>query len=61
MSSDASDKIDEVANDLDELKTTVEELENDPPSDVEPQSLQKLERALDDASAAADELEEQEE
>jgi hypothetical protein len=58
---DSEDQINEIANDLEDLKTTVEELQNDPPSDIDPNSLDGLKNALDDAVDATDELEEQQE
>ena len=56
---DSDDKINEVANDIENLKTTVEELRNDPSSDIAPDPLKRLENALDDAVGATDELEDQ--
>jgi hypothetical protein len=56
---DNDDKINEVANDIENLKTTVEELRNDPSSDIAPDPLERLEHALDDAVDATDELEDQ--
>jgi hypothetical protein len=56
---DKSDKIDEVANGLDELTTTVDELQDDPPDDVRPSTIDTLKRALEKASDAADEVENQ--
>src|SRR5688572_25598309 len=53
---DKSDRIDELANDLDELKTTAEELEDDPPAKVERKTIEALQQALEHASDAADEL-----
>ena len=55
----SDDRINEVANDIEDLKTTVEELQIDPPSDIEPDSLDRLGNALDDAVDATDELEDQ--
>ena len=59
MNSDRSDTVDELTNDLDELKTTVEELADVPSTRGQERTLDKLKQALDDASDAADELEEQ--
>jgi hypothetical protein len=56
---DNDDKINEVANDIENLKTTVEELRNDPSSDIDPDPLARLENALDDAVDATGELEDQ--
>ena len=53
------DKIDEVANDLDDVKMTVEELEDDPPPTVDPKTIDALQQAIEDARDAADELVEQ--
>ena len=58
---DCDDQINEVANDLEDLKTTVEELQSDPPSDIDPHSLDRLKDALDDAVDASEELEDQQE
>ena len=58
---DSDDQINEVANDLGDLKTTVEELQVDPPSDIDPNSLDRLKNALDDAVEATNELEDQQE
>jgi len=56
---DSDDRINEVANDVENLKTTVEELRSDPSSDIAPGPLERLENALDDAVDATDELEDQ--
>ena len=56
---DSDDRINEVASDIQDLNTTVEELQNDPPSDIDPDSLDRLKNALDDAVDATDELEDQ--
>ena len=56
---DNDDKINEVANDIENLKTTVEELRSDPSSDIDPDPLARLENALDDAVDARGELEDQ--
>ena len=56
---DNDDKINEVANDIENLKTTVEELRSDPSSDIDPDPLARLENALDDAVDATGELEDQ--
>ena len=58
MGSDASDKVDELANDLDELKTTVEELA-DAETTSNPKTLDALKSALEQASDAADDLEDE--
>lgn len=56
MSNDEQrDSIDEIASDVDELKTLAEELDDAP--GVRHHTVDKLKRALDDASDAADDLE----
>ena len=54
-----SKKIDEIANNLEELKTTADEIKEEPPARVQTKTLNTLRKALDKASDAADELEEQ--
>src|SRR5262249_2606693 len=61
MDPDARDKIDELTNDLDEMKTTVEELAEDPKASVDPQTLERLKKALEEARDAADDLENEQE
>lgn len=56
---DSDNTINEVASDIEDLKTTVEELQSDPPSDIDPSSLDRLENALDDAVDATAALEDQ--
>jgi hypothetical protein len=53
------DRIDDIANDLDDLKLSVDELKADPPLDVEPKTIDSLGRALEDATEAANDLENQ--
>ena len=55
----APDKIDELANDLDDLITTADELKEYPPDAVQPVTVDTLRHALEDAREAADELEDQ--
>jgi hypothetical protein len=55
------DKIDEVADTIDDLKTTVDELNEERPANVQAHSIQKLKGVLKDATVAADELENQNE
>jgi hypothetical protein len=50
------DTVDEVVNDLDELKTTVEELQEEAPAD-EQRALEQIRADLDDAGDAADDIE----
>jgi len=59
MTSDQSRRIDELTADLDEAKTTVDELEDNPPADVQIEAVQKLKSVLEQATDAADELENQ--
>ena len=54
MTSDPQRKIDELASDLDDLTTTVEELEIDAADDATAAELARLQRALERASDAAD-------
>ena len=58
---DSDDQINEIADDLQDLKTNVEELQTDPPAHIDPDSLDGLKNALDEAVGATDELEEQQE
>ena len=53
------DRIDDIATDLDDLKLSVDELKADPPLDVEPKTIDSLERALEDATEATNDLENQ--
>ena len=54
--SDINDKIDELANGIDELKTTTEELSDKPLSEKAKDRVQKIHEALEEASAASDKL-----
>lgn len=54
-----SDKIDELANGLDELMVTVDELSADPPQNVDRHDIQTVKDALGRASRATAELEDQ--
>jgi hypothetical protein len=56
---DSDDRINEVANDIEDLKTTVEALQSDPTSNIDSGALDRLGNALDDAVGATDELEDQ--
>jgi len=56
MGSDA-DRIDEVADAVGELKTTVEELAGDPSTETDQKALKDLKKALEKAEDATDELE----
>ena len=57
MNKDKSDKIDVIADSIDDLKTTVDELQDVMVTPDESDTLAHLRRALDDASEAADRLE----
>ena len=59
--SDDEDKINNLTSDLEDLKTTVEELQDDPPTNVDAESLQAVKAALQQASEATDEIEDQQE
>ena len=61
MSSNADDNIDEIATDLDDIKTSVEELQVEPHAGVDPASIERLKNALERASDATAELEDQKE
>ena len=54
-----NDKVDELTSGLDELKTTVEELQIEPAGDSDAGRLESVKSALDQASEAADEIEEE--
>jgi hypothetical protein len=58
MADDAKRAVDEIARDLDDLTTRVEELEVDPTTDEHAKELGRLRMALEDAGDAADEVEE---
>ena len=45
--SDNDEKLNELTSSLEDLTTTVEELEIDPPADVDPASLSRVKDALD--------------
>ncbi len=59
MGSNKWDKVDEVAETLDDLRTTVDELQDAPPDNVEPATIEPLKEALEQATDAADALENQ--
>jgi predicted nucleic acid-binding Zn-ribbon protein len=61
MNPDEFDKIDEVADDLDEVKASVEELEDDLPAGADHKTLDALKEAVGRASDAANELEDEKE
>ena len=56
---DDEDKINNLTSDLEDLKTTVKELQIDPPTNVAAESLQAVKAALQQASDATDEIEDQ--
>jgi hypothetical protein len=58
-SMDESDRIDEVANDLDELTTSVDEMKENPPAGAGKATIDKLADALEQAKDAADALEDE--
>ena len=58
---DAADKINDLTSDLEDLKTTVEELQVEPPANVKAESLQAVKAALQQATDATDEIEDQQE
>jgi hypothetical protein len=53
----ASDKLDEIAADLEDLSVDIEELHDDPATDVDPDQLAEVERAMGDAKDAIDDIE----
>ena len=57
VADDPKRAVDEVASDLDDLTTRVEELEVDPAADEHANELGRLRQALEDASDAADAVE----
>ena len=59
VSEKPSERIDDLDDNLDEMHTTVEELEDDPPKGVEPHTLKKLKDALETAREAADDVEDE--
>jgi hypothetical protein len=59
--SDSDEKLNELTSSLEDLKTTVEELQIDSPADVDSSSLERVKNALEDALDATDELEEHQE
>jgi len=57
MGTDGADKIDEVANLIDELNTEVDELGEDERIHADPDVVRDLKKAVTDAGTAADALE----
>jgi hypothetical protein len=58
---DSDEKLNDLTSSLEDLKTTVEELQIDSPADVDSSSLERVKNALEDALDATDELEEHQE
>ena len=56
MTKEHDDKIDALASDLDDMKLTVEELQDEVPSDEDAEALTKVKTALEQASDATEEL-----
>ena len=52
----AERKLDELASDLDDLRVTVEELQDELPSESDTEPLKAIKTALEQASDATDEL-----
>jgi len=50
-------RVDELASDLDDLRTIADEIQEQSPPGVKPATVQRLKRALSDASTAADDIE----
>ena len=59
--SDSSEKLNELTSSLEDLKTTVEELQIDRTTDLDPASLESVKDGLADAMAATDEMEDRQE
>jgi hypothetical protein len=55
------EELNELTSSLEDLKTAAEELQLDPPANIDPASLSRLQDALEDAVAVTDELEDQKE
>ena len=54
---DDVDKVNELTSDLEDLKTTVEELQIDAVTHIDPKSLQAVKDALQQATDATDKIE----
>jgi hypothetical protein len=59
MGSNKWDKVDEVAETIDDLATIVDELKDEPPDNVEPETIDTLKQTLERATDAADAIENQ--
>jgi outer membrane murein-binding lipoprotein Lpp len=60
MASPQNDRVGEVASQIDELQTAVEELADDPPKAVESDTVDELKEAVRQAAEASEKLEDQE-
>ena len=58
---DDVDEINRLTSDLEDLKITVEELQVDPPANVDPENLEAVKGALQQASDATDRIEDEQE
>lgn len=54
---DPSERVDEIADSIRDLRTNVEELQSNPPADINPESLNRLKSALERAVEASDGVE----
>ena len=61
MASAKREKVSEVASQLDELQTTVDELEDDPPKTIKSKTVGELKKAVHLAAAVSAKLEDQDE
>jgi len=59
MGANQSEKLDDVASGLDDLQTTVEELQEDPPSGADRADLNRLKEKIEKARDVADDLEDE--
>ena len=55
------DRVDEAATDLEDLTTSVEEMDADPPAGAERRTIEKLQQAVEQANDAMNDLEFQKE
>ncbi|HEY7171124.1 MAG TPA: hypothetical protein VH417_09785 [Vicinamibacterales bacterium] len=56
---DPAVRVDELAADLDDLHTIADEIQDRPPAGANPDTVQRLKRALSDATSAADDIEDE--
>jgi hypothetical protein len=54
---DQSERVDEIADTIRDLRTNVEELQSNPLADINPESLDRLKSALERAVEASDDVE----